>query len=121
MISLILQKGRSDHYFIVGINQLEKVVRCVLCKGTRYPATVPRPNLALLDIQLPLCDLSNEKSQLEESLIQSALQLQFSGQKGLSFEASEAVEKAERTTKESLMKMFAVRCHIIHFILFVSF
>lgn len=104
-------KGKSDHYFIVGVSELERVVRCVLCKGARYPPTVPRPNLALLDAHLPLCDAGNEKSQLEESLILSRLQsTKFAGgaRQTLTFDESEALEKAERTIRESLMKMFAV-------------
>lgn len=94
----------------MGVNQLEKVVRCVLCKGARYPPTIPRPNMALLDIQLPMCDPGNEKSQLEEALIQSSIQMQLTANRtgSMSYEAGEAADKAERTFKESLMKMFAV-------------
>ena len=97
-------KGKSDHYFLIGLSELESCVRCVLCKGARYPPTLPRPNMVLLDVKLPLCDAANEKTQLEESLIQSSMQIQLSD--GLD-------DKAERLTRESLMKMFAVSLILI--------
>jgi chromosome transmission fidelity protein 4 len=102
-------KGKSDHYFLIGLSELEKCVRCVLCKGARYPPTLPRPNMSLLDVRLPLCDGANEKTQLEEALIQSTLQIQLTGtldQTG--FDVDDPRDKADRLSKESLMKMFAV-------------
>ena len=102
-------KGKSDHYFIIGLSELEKCVRAILCKGARYPPTLPRPNIALIDIKLPLCDISNEKSQLEESLLHTSMQIQLTAlldENG--FDVSEAREKADRVLKESLMKIFAV-------------
>ncbi|XP_046632303.1 WD repeat and HMG-box DNA-binding protein 1-like isoform X3 [Daphnia pulicaria] len=104
-------KGKSDHYFLIGLSELEKCVRCVLCKGARYPPTLPRPNMSLLDVRLPLCDGANEKTQLEEALIQSTLQIQLTGtldQTG--FDVDDPRDKADRLSKESLMKMFALAC-----------
>lgn len=104
-------KGKSDHYFIIGLSELEKCVRCVLCKGARYPPTLPRPNMALLDVKLPLCDSTNEKTQLEEAFIQSSIQIQLTSlldQTG--FDVDDPREKADRQCRESLMKMFAVSC-----------
>jgi hypothetical protein len=102
-------KGKSNHYFLIGLSELEKCVRCVLCKGARYPPTLPRHNMSLLDVRLPLCDGANEKTQLEEALIQSTLQIQLTGtldQTG--FDVDDPRNKADRLSKESLMKMFAV-------------
>ena len=45
--------------------------------GTRYPHTLSRRNMYLLDVKLPLCDSANKKAQLEEALIQSSLLLQL--------------------------------------------
>lgn len=102
-------KGKSDHYFIIGLSELEKNVRCVLCKGARYPATLPRPNISLLDVKLPLCDLGNEKTQFEEALIQSTMQLQLAARLDQSgFDVEESRNRVEKSCKESLMKMFAV-------------
>ena len=35
-------KGKSDHFFMVGANVQEFQARCILVKGSRFPATVPR-------------------------------------------------------------------------------
>lgn len=105
-------KGKSDHYFIVGVNHLEQSVRCILCRGSKYPATLPRPNLSLLDMRLPVCDAANEKSQLEESLVKACLLEQLAtspdGALAAPLDAYELSQKADRGYKESLMKMFAV-------------
>lgn len=109
-------KGKSDHYFLIGLSELEKCVRCVLCKGARYPPTLRRPNMALMDVKLPLCDVSNEKTQLEESLIQSSMKIQLTNaldQTG--FDVDDPRDKTERLTKESLMKMFAVSLCVFFF------
>lgn len=39
--------------------------RCIQCKGSRYPATLPRPAPTVLPFQVPLCELNTEKSQYE--------------------------------------------------------
>ena len=39
--------------------------RCIACKGARYPPTLPRPVMTIIQFQLPLCEGSTEKGQLE--------------------------------------------------------
>lgn len=39
--------------------------RCIPCKGSRYPPTLPRPAVAILPFKLPLCQTSTEKGQME--------------------------------------------------------
>ena len=107
-------KGKSDSYFIVGLSEMEQTVRCILCKGARYPPTLPRPNMNILEIRLPLCDVSNEKTQQEETLIRSSMLLVSStdlDQQG--WDVFGPKDKAERSLKESLMKMFAVSVSFI--------
>jgi chromosome transmission fidelity protein 4 len=102
-------KSKSDHYFLIGLSELEKSVRCVLCKGTRYPPTLSRPNMYLLDVKLPLCDSANEKAQLGEALIQSSLQLQLTSTLDQTrFDMDDPRDEAGRLSEESLVKMFAV-------------
>ena len=82
--------------------------------GSRYPPTLPRPNMTLLDIHLPLCDATNEKTTLEEAFILSSLEIQLADvldQQG--YDVKESKDKADRTYKESLMKMFAVLIHFV--------
>lgn len=41
------------------------VYRCIPCKGSRYPPTLPRPAVAILPFKLPLCQTTTEKGQME--------------------------------------------------------
>lgn len=89
-------KGASDTYFIVEISEATQVVRGVLCRGLNYPLTSPKPMISEIPMQLPLCDIESEQTQLEESLVR------FS-----SFKA----EDAEKNLKENAIKLFAVKSH----------
>ena len=40
-------------------------LRCIPCKGSRYPPTLPRPAVAILPFKLPLCQTATEKGQME--------------------------------------------------------
>ncbi|KAL3226273.1 hypothetical protein MRX96_025182 [Rhipicephalus microplus] len=46
-------KNQSDHYFVLGVSETRQQVRALLCKGSRYPATLPRPVMVMLDFSLP--------------------------------------------------------------------
>merc|ERR1739838_373304 len=59
-------RGKSDHHFVLGLNEKQGVVRSVLCKGSRYPSILPRPHVTLLHMQIPICELETEKGGLEE-------------------------------------------------------
>jgi hypothetical protein len=59
-------KGKSDHHFIVGLNVAERNVRTVVCKGTRFPMTVPMPTVCVTPMSLPMCQPATEKAMLEE-------------------------------------------------------
>ena len=39
--------------------------RAVLCKSSRYPATLPRPALSVIPLMVPLCDTDTEKTAIE--------------------------------------------------------
>ncbi|XP_077537342.1 WD repeat and HMG-box DNA-binding protein 1-like [Haemaphysalis longicornis] len=61
-------KGQSDHYFVVGVSEYRQQVRALLCKGSRYPPTLPRPVIAILNFSLPYLGMDSEKGRLEEEL-----------------------------------------------------
>ncbi|KAK0078713.1 hypothetical protein PV325_002159 [Microctonus aethiopoides] len=63
-------KGKIDHYFIIGVSEKEKCVRCILCKGSHYPATSPRPNVIEIPLIVPLCEIESDKTQKEAPLWQ---------------------------------------------------
>ena len=66
-------KGKSDHHFVVGLSVGEMNVRSVVCKGSRFPATVPMPTVVVTPMSMPLCQPTSEKSTLEETLLKSEI------------------------------------------------
>uniref|UniRef100_A0A8D8RZF4 WD repeat and HMG-box DNA-binding protein 1 n=1 Tax=Cacopsylla melanoneura TaxID=428564 RepID=A0A8D8RZF4_9HEMI len=100
-----LTKGKSDHYFVVGISEASHSVRCILCKGCFYPPTVPRPILTQVSWRIPLLELNAEKSQLEEQFWRKQL--------ALSSVSSYKTEELATLTKEVIapaVKLFALSC-----------
>lgn len=100
-----LTKGKSDHYFIVGVSESSHSVRCILCKGCFYPATVPRPILTQVNWKIPLCESSLEKSELEEQFWRKQL--------AMASIPSYKVEEIANITKEIIapaVKLFALSC-----------
>ena len=96
-------KGKSDHHFVVGLNVVEKGIRSILCKGSRYPQTVPRPTIVIVPFSLPLCEAVTERSLLEEQywkdeIIKRAL--------------AEDSEKSdlEQAQAATMIKLFALAC-----------
>lgn len=86
-------KGASDNYFITDVSESKQIVRGILCRGSAYPLIVPKPMISELDMQIPLCDLEAEQSQLEEALVRCE---------------NYHVDEAERVVKENAIKLFAV-------------
>lgn len=43
------------------------IYRGILCKGSKYPPTLPRPNVNILPFEIPLCEMSTEKGTIEVS------------------------------------------------------
>ena len=50
-------------YFLGAVSDCP--IRCIPCKGSRYPPTLPRPAVAILSFKLPLCQTTTEKGQME--------------------------------------------------------
>lgn len=61
-MNLNQSRGKADHYFVIGINEQQSIVRCVLCKGSHYPPTTPRPVIVEISLVPPLCERQSEKS-----------------------------------------------------------
>lgn len=85
----------SHNFFVVAVSEKRQIVQAVLCRGTSYPMTNPRPMLQELRMQIPLCDVEVEKSELEDALLRSSL-MQMDG--------------AEKMQKETAIKLFALAC-----------
>lgn len=63
-------KGKMDNFFIIGISESERIIRCILCKGSFYPPTNPRPIVQEIPIIIPLCEPDTEKSEKEAKIWQ---------------------------------------------------
>ncbi|RWS02221.1 WD repeat and HMG-box DNA-binding protein 1-like protein [Dinothrombium tinctorium] len=102
-------KNKSDNYFIIGLSEIQQQVRCVLCKGSRYPLTIPRPTLLLLDFQLPLCEMSTTRSLTEEQFLRlkitNSLLLHLSKE---GFDVDFQVEDSTSKITATLLKLFAL-------------
>ncbi|RVE48134.1 hypothetical protein evm_007194 [Chilo suppressalis] len=88
-------KGVSDSWYIVSVSEQTQNVRGILCRGTTYPVTVPKPIVAELPIQIPLCELDNEKAQYEEQLVRWA---------------HTAADVDMKIARETALKLFALAC-----------
>lgn len=45
-------KGVSDRFFIIEVSEIKQVVYAVLCRGSKYPQTTPRPVVSELPLQV---------------------------------------------------------------------
>ncbi|XP_078110102.1 WD repeat and HMG-box DNA-binding protein 1 isoform X2 [Sander vitreus] len=107
-------KSKSDHYWVVGIHENPQQLRCIPCKGSRYPPTLPRPAVAILPFKLPLCQTSTEKGQMEEQFWRSVLfHNHFSFLSSSGYEIDEdGQSQTQKEQQELLMKMFALSCKL---------
>ncbi|XP_071453282.1 WD repeat and HMG-box DNA-binding protein 1 [Hetaerina americana] len=104
-------KNKYDHYFILGLSEKYQNIRCVLCKGSHYPQTTPRPSVVEIPMQMPLCEAQSEKSQHEEKfwraqLFSRNIEMMSKQDESYMFEKDDL----ERTLKETVMKLFALAC-----------
>uniref|UniRef100_A0A672H0B0 WD repeat and HMG-box DNA-binding protein 1 n=1 Tax=Salarias fasciatus TaxID=181472 RepID=A0A672H0B0_SALFA len=107
-------KSKSDHYWVVGVHENPQQLRCIPCKGSRYPPTLPRPAVAILPFKLPLCQTSTEKGQMEEQFWRSVLfhnHHSFLSSSGYEVD-EEARSQSQKEQQELLMKMFALSCKL---------
>ncbi|XP_046490763.1 WD repeat and HMG-box DNA-binding protein 1 isoform X1 [Neodiprion pinetum] len=63
-------KGAADRFFVIGISEIDNMVRCILCKGCPYPQTTPTPTQIEIPLELPVCDPESVKSKMEAKLWQ---------------------------------------------------
>ncbi|XP_016887809.1 WD repeat and HMG-box DNA-binding protein 1 isoform X2 [Cynoglossus semilaevis] len=107
-------KSKSDHYWVVGVHENPQQLRCIPCKGSRYPPTLPRPAVAILPFKLPLCQTATEKGQLEEQFLRSLLfhnHYSFLSSSGYEID-EEGQTNSQKEQQELLMKMFALSCKL---------
>ncbi|XP_042274151.1 LOW QUALITY PROTEIN: WD repeat and HMG-box DNA-binding protein 1 [Thunnus maccoyii] len=107
-------KSKSDHYWVVGVHENPQQLRCIPCKGSRYPPTLPRPAVAILPFKVPLCQTTTEKGQMEEQFWRSVLfhnHYSFLSSSGYEID-EDGQSQSQKEQQELLMKMFALSCKL---------
>ena len=100
---------------MISVSHVEWVARCVLCKGGKYPPTVPRPLPIALPLEVPLLNLQSEKGGLEQTSGNLRLQAGFLNScPRESDEVIESLESVRRKEIETIMKLFALSCKSDH-------
>lgn len=85
----------SNNYFIIAVSEHSQIIQAVLCRGSSYPMTNPRPMTQELTLQLPVCDIEVEKSELEDALVRASIM---------------NMDNADKIIKETAIKLFALAC-----------
>nr|DBA14710.1 TPA: hypothetical protein GDO54_005640 [Pyxicephalus adspersus] len=107
-------KGKSDHYWVVGLHENPQQLRCIPCKGSRFPPTLPRPAMAILPFKLPYCQITTEKGQMEEQYWRSQIftnHFHYLSRNGYECDENAKME-IQKEQQELLMKMFALSCKL---------
>ncbi|NXW08941.1 WDHD1 protein, partial [Fregetta grallaria] len=107
-------KGKSDHYWVVGIHENPQQLRCIPCKGARFPPTLPRPAVAILSFKLPYCQVATEKGQMEEQYWRSVVfhnHVDYLSKNGYELDEN-AKSQSVKEQQELLMKLFALSCKL---------
>ncbi|NXJ13230.1 WDHD1 protein, partial [Odontophorus gujanensis] len=107
-------KGKSDHYWVVGIHENPQQLRCIPCKGARFPPTLPRPAVAILSFTLPYCQVATEKGQMEEQYWRSVVfhnYVDYLSKNGYELDEN-AKSQPVKEQQELLMKLFALSCKL---------
>jgi len=108
-------RGKSDFHYIMSISHTESVLRGVLCKGAKYPPTVPRPLPMALPLEVPLTSTSTEKGGLEQTCLNLTLQSRFiSANPNPAEETEEIMDTVKQSEVECIMKLFALACRSDH-------
>lgn len=108
------RKSKLDHYFVIGVSERYQNVRCILCKGSYYPMTTPRPTVLEIPLKLPFCEPDAEKTGFEDTfwrLIFSLPILESLSENN--YEYKNEANDMEKLLKQTVIKLFAVSFDIL--------
>ena len=67
-------KHKMDNYWVVGLSERLQIIKAILCKTNCYPKLKQqKPIISLIPMQVPLCELEIEKSQIEKDYLTSSI------------------------------------------------
>lgn len=94
---------------MIGLSEIQQQVRCIFCKGSRYPATIPRPTVAVAPFGLPLCETITTKGKFEEKHVRGKI-MNHLMEKLLTegYEVESQLEDNFKALSESLLRIFAM-------------
>lgn len=101
--------NKCDNYFVISVSEISQNVRCLFCKGSRYPSMFPYPTLTNVPFVLPFISRGSTKGSLEERAGRAKL---FSGLlerlliEGKDVESS--LQANYRAQNEALLRLFAL-------------
>lgn len=110
---------KSDNYWIVGISERNQMIKAILCRGSKYPNVLPKPNIAIVNFNIPLTEPESEKTGLERDYWKNKyLSMSVSNydcnseiiQNMNEEELQEKVDEFESSSREVLMKLFMLAC-----------
>ena len=102
-------KNKNDHYFVISLSEIQEQIRCIACRGAKYPATAPRPDVYSLPFEIPLCELTTSKAKLEEQLIRTSLKKRLlESLSGDGFDVDFTNDENTKKQIELLIKLFAL-------------
>lgn len=58
--------NKCDNYFVISVSEIQQNVRCLFCKGSRYPSMFPYPSLTNVPFVLPFISRGSNRGALEE-------------------------------------------------------
>lgn len=102
-------KNKADNNWVIGVSEIQQSVRCIFCKGSRFPAVIPRPQVTMQSFEIPFTGRNTAKGKLEEKHFRSKLtnslleKLLTEG-----YDVEDKVQENYRNWNESLLRLFAM-------------
>jgi chromosome transmission fidelity protein 4 len=109
---------KTDNYWLVGVAERTQMLKVIMCRSSKYPQVLPRPNITMLAVQLPLTDADSDKTMLEQEYWKNrhfmlSLKNYNCSSNNLDMdeeELEERVDKYEATCRGTLMKLYMLAC-----------
>lgn len=105
--------GKSDHIWIVSVQERSGDVRGILCKGSKFPTFLPRPTLMVFPWGLPMCEMDTDKGKFEEICLKARIRhadLTVASAADTEGKYEETLGDIQKSELESIVKLFILAC-----------